>query len=112
MAAASLGAGHVLGQELLALGQGVGIGRHPLDVAQRGAGLGHQMEVDVHDHFALDVQVDIEDEPVDRGTHGALDGVLQGDETEVNLACGHLLEHGGDGGKRSQVGASQVRLGQ
>jgi hypothetical protein len=74
-----------VGQELLALGQGVRVGRHPADVAQRGARPGHQVEVDVHDHLALDVEVDVEDQAVDGGAHGALNGVLDGDEPQVDL---------------------------
>ena len=79
---------------------------------ERGAGLGHQVEVDVHDDLALDVEVDVEDQPVDGGAHRALDGVLDGDEAQVDPARGHLLEDGGDGRERPQVGRGQVRLGQ
>ena len=70
------------------------------------------MEVDVHHHLALDVEVDVEDEPVDGGAHRALDGVLNGDEPEVDLARGHLFEDGRDGRERAEVGPGQVGLGQ
>ena len=68
--------------------------------------------MDVHDDLALDVEVDIEDQAVDRGAHGALDGVLDGDEAEVGRARGHLLEDGRDGRERSEIGRGQVGLGQ
>ncbi len=43
------------------------------------------MEVDVEDDFALDPQVEVEDEAVDDVPDRPLDGVLQGDEAEVDL---------------------------
>ena len=57
------------------------------------------MEVDVEDHFALDEQVDVEDQAVDGGVHGALDGVLDGHEAQVDLAGPDRVEHLGQGGR-------------
>ena len=103
--------GQGLGQVLLALGEGMGVGRHRSDVGEPGARTSHQVEMDVHDDLPLDVQVDIVDEPVDGGAHGALDGVLNGHEPEVGLTAGNRLEDGRDRSERPQVRRDQVRLG-
>ncbi len=68
--------------------------------------------MDVHDHLALEVEVDVEDQAVDGGADGALDAVLDGDESEVRLAGGDLFEDGRDGRERTEIGLSQVGLGQ
>ena len=68
--------------------------------------------MDVHHDLALDVEVDVEDEPVDGGADRALNGVLNGHEAEVNLTPGHCLEHGGDGPQGQQFGLRQVVLGE
>ena len=85
LAATLFGPGQLPGQELLALGQGVRVGRHLLRSLEGGARPGHQVQVDVHHHLALDEEVDVEDEPVDGGADRALDGVLDRDEAEVDL---------------------------
>ena len=53
------GLGQLPGQVLLALGQRVRVGRHALGSGDRVPGPGHEVEVDVHDDLALDVQVDV-----------------------------------------------------
>ena len=107
-----LGPGQVGGQELLALGQGMGVGGHLGDLVDGDPGPGHQVEMDVHHHLALDVEVDVEDEPVDGGAHRALDGVLHGHEAQVDRAVGHRFEDAGDGPVGAQIGRGQVSLGQ
>ena len=78
-----LGVGQLVGQERPALGGGHGDGRHPLDVGQVGPRRRHQVEVDVQHDLPLDAQVEVEDQAVDDVPDGALDGVLQRDEAEV-----------------------------
>ena len=61
------------------------------------------MEVDVQDHLPLDPQLEVEDQAVDDVAHRALDGVLHGDEAEVDVALSDRLEHLG---QRSAAGRS------
>jgi hypothetical protein len=70
------------------------------------------VQVDVHHHLALNVEVDVEDQSVDGGAHRALDGVLNGDEAEVGLAGGDLVEDGRDGREGAEIGTGQVGLAQ
>ena len=87
-----------------ALRERVRIGEDLRDLRGRGAGSGHEGEIDGQHDFALDEQIGIEHERVLRGVHGSLDRVLDGDERVVDLAvlggAKHLTEraHGhGDG---------------
>ena len=75
-------------------------------------GPGHEVEVDVHHHLALDVQVDVVDQAVDGRADRPLDRVLDGHEAEVDLAPGHRLEHRRDGAEGRQIRRGQVGLGQ
>ncbi len=106
------GFGQLPGQVLLALRQRVRIGGHDTDVRQGCPGPGHEVEVDVHDHLALDVQVHVVDQAVDGGAHRAFDRVLHGHEPEIDRSLCHRLEHGGNGAEGVQLGPGQVRLGE
>ena len=86
LVATSSTAGSCLVEEAAALGGGHGDGRHPLDVGEARSRAGHQVEVDVQDHLPLDAEVEVEDQAVDDVPDRALDGVLQGDEAEVDPA--------------------------
>ena len=83
-----------------------------MDVGEPGARTGHEVEVDVHDDFSLNVQVDVVNQAVDGGTDRPLDPVLDRHEAEVDLALGDGLEDRRDGGQRPQLRRGQVGLGQ
>ena len=68
-----------------------------MDVGEPGARTGHEVEVDVHDDFSLNVQVDVVNQAVDGGADRPLDPVLDRHEAEVDLAVGDGLEHRRDG---------------
>jgi len=68
--------------------------------------------MDIHHHLALNVDVDVENQPVDGGAHRALDGVLNRNKTQVNRPIGHRFEYRGDGSHRAEFSPSQVSLGQ
>ena len=107
--------GEPSGEEPPALCGGHGNGGHPLDLGQGGPRRGHQVEVDVEDHLPLDPQVEVEDQAVDDVPDGALDGVLQWHESEVDPTLLHRLEdlderaEGQDLG-RGVVGLTEERL--
>ena len=103
------------GQEPAALGGGHGDRCHPLDIGERGPGTGHQMEVDIEDHLSLDPQIEVEDQAVDDVPDGAFDGVLHGDESEVDLAQTNRVQHLGqrpqrDDLSRGVLGLAEQRL--
>jgi len=106
------GAGQRPSQIFLALRQRVRVGGHRVDGGEPGTRRGHEVEVDVHDDFALNVQVDVVNEAVDGGTDRPLDPVLDGDEAEVHLAPGDGVEDRRNGGQRLEVRAGQIGLGQ
>ena len=106
------GVGQGPGQVLLALGQRMGIGRHRVDLLEPRARARHEVQVDIHDDLALNVQVDVVNQAVDGRADRPLDPVLNGHETEVDLAPGDRLEDGRDRGHGPQVGRGQVGLGQ
>ncbi len=108
---ALLGRREAVSQELLALGQGVRIGRDLAHVVDPGARARHEVQVDIEDHLALDIEVHVEDQPVDGGADGPLDGVFDRDEAELGLPAGHGLEDGGDGRFWVQIGPREVGLG-
>ena len=83
-----------------------------MDVGEPGARRGHEVEVDVHDDFSLNVQVDVVNQAVDGGTDRPLDPVLDRHEAEVDLAVGDGLEDRRDGGQRPLLRRGQVVLGQ
>ena len=56
--------------------------------------------MDVEHDLALDQEVDVEDQAVDGGVHRALDGVLDGDEGQVDAPGPDRLERVGQGGGR------------
>ena len=70
------------------------------------------MEVDVEDHLPLDEEIDLEDETVDGGVHGALDGVLDRDEGQRRTTAAHGLEGLGERGGGNEVGGRVVGLGE
>ena len=82
------------------------------DVAEGGPRTRHQVEMDVHHDLALDPQVDVVDQPVDRGADRSLDPVLYRHEAEIHLAGGHGVEHRGDRHQRLQIDLGQVGLGE
>ena len=69
-----------------------------MDVAQPRTRTGHEVEVDIHDDLTLNVQVDVVNQAVDGGADRPLDPVLDGYETELDIAPGHGFEHRRDGG--------------
>ena len=68
------------------------------------------MEVDVQDHLSLDPQVEVEDQAVDDVADRSLDGVLHGDEPEVDVAQSHRLEHLGQRAQGDDLGRGVVGL--
>ena len=80
--------------------------------AERDTRTSHEVEVDIHHDLALDVEVHVVNEAVDGGADRPLDGVLNRDESLVDLPVRHRLEHGGDRTERDELGPGQVRLGQ
>ena len=98
-----LGAGQRCGQVLLALGQGMGVRGDGGHVGQLDARTRHQVQVDVHDHLTLHVELDIVDQPVDGGAHRPLNCVLNGNETLMDLPFCHGLEHQSDRPQQDQL---------
>ena len=68
------------------------------------------MEMDVEDDLPLDPQVEVENQAVDDVPDGALDGVLQGDESQVDLAQPYRLEYLDQRGQGDDVGRRVVRF--
>ncbi len=71
---------------------------HARNVVQRDAGARQQMQVDRQDDLLQDDEVVGEDESVDGGRHGPLEGVLDGHEPLIEGGVGHgpeqILERG------------------
>ena len=67
---------------------------------------------DINDIDTLDAQVEVEDQAVDDVPDGALDGVLQGDEPEVDGALADGLENVDQRGERRDGSTGVGRLGQ
>ena len=66
------------------------------------------MEVHIKDHLPLDPQIELEDQAVDDVTDGSLDGVLHGDESEVDLAQSNRFQHLGQRPQRDDPGRGVV----
>ena len=70
--------------------------------------------MDVEHDLALDQQVDLEHEAVERRAHGSLDRVLYRKEAEIDLPGADRVEHVGEGRLRDrscdQIGLSRQRL--
>ena len=110
LAATISGVGQVLVEEPLALAHGDGERHHPADVGQGRPRRGQQVLADPHDHLPLDEEVVLEDEAVHDLEDGAFDGVLDGDEAEVDLARGDRPQHQGHRRVGHQVARGQVGL--
>jgi len=87
----------------------------PLDPGQGGARDGEQIHLHGDDDFALDDQVGLEGEGVERCVDGPLDRILEREDPEVDVARGHGLDDIGDRQevdefRRGQVGLRQQRL--
>ena len=68
--------------------------RHdPLDLGERGARLAEQVELDRDDDLALDHQIDIEGQGVERDVDRPLDRVLDRHEAEVDVSGIGRHEH-------------------
>ena len=106
------GPGQRTGQIFLALSQRVRVGGHRMDVREPGTRAGHEVKVDVHHDFSLNMQVDVVNQAIDGGTDRPLDPVLNGHESDVSLMPSDGLEDGRDRGQRPQVCPGQVGLGQ
>ena len=107
-----LHAGQVLGEERPALRQRVGVRHDRLDVGDVDAGDGEEVEVHRDHDLALDEQVVVERQQVEGDGDRTLDGVLDGDEPEVDLARVGGAEHVGDRRVRHEVQLRQVGLGE
>ena len=83
-----------------------------MDVGESRTRTGHEVEMDVHDDFSLNVQVDVVNQAIDGGADCPFDPVLNGDEAEVRRTPGDRLEDRRNGGQRPQVRSGQVGLGQ
>jgi hypothetical protein len=68
--------------------------------------------VDVEDDFALNEELDIEDEAVHNGVDSALDGVLDGHEGEVGQSRLHGVEDLGQSCDRKDWSRGVVGLGE
>jgi len=66
--------------------------------------------MDVQHHLALDAQVEVEDQAVDDVADRPLDGVLEGDEAQVDLASPHRVEHVDQRTQRGDLGRPVVGL--
>ena len=66
--------------------------------------------MDVHHDLALDEEVHVEEQGVQRGAHRPVDGVLHRHESLVHLAVGDGGEHVGDRGAEPQLGVRVVGL--
>ena len=108
--------GHGVGErpveEPTALGRGHRDRGDTFDVGQSGPGRGHEVQVDVEHHLTLDAQVEIEHQAVDDVPDGALDGVLQGDESQVHGPGAHGLQDLDQRGERCDLGTGVGGLGQ
>ena len=84
--------------------------QHRLDIRDRGAGLGQQAMLDVEHHFALNQQFVTERQLVLRQVDRALDRVLDGHESEIDLAALHRVEHIGHGAIQQVLRTSEIGL--
>ncbi len=66
--------------------------------------------LDVENDLALNEQIVIERESVEREVHGALDRVLDSDEAEIHIAVLDRLEHLGDRAQRNQLTGREIGL--
>jgi hypothetical protein len=52
----------------------------------------HKLQVNVKDHLALDDEVEIKDQTVDRFVHRALNAVFNRDKAGINVTSSHSIE--------------------
>ena len=107
-----LGLGELGGQESTALGAGVGKGEDAADRSHFRSRRGHQLHVDVENDLALDEELDIEDQAVDDGVHGAFDGVLDGDEGQIGRSVVDGVENLGEAPHGKDRARGVVGLGE
>ena len=84
--------------------------QHRLHIGERGARLGQQAVLDVEHHLALDQQIVTECQLVLRQVDRALDRVLDGHESEIDLAGLDGVEHIGHRAVQHVLGRGEVGL--
>ena len=82
----------------------------PLDRVQRLSRPREEVQVHLENDLALDEQVDVEDELVERQVDRALDGVLERHERRIDLAVRHQRDRIRDGRRRDELGIGEVGL--
>ena len=78
------------------------MGVNHLNVGRVDPRFGHQVMLDGHHHLALDEQLGLADQKVQREIHRAFQAVLDGHHTLFQLSRGHGFAHCGDSRVRTQ----------
>ena len=86
--------------------------QHDLDVAQRSTRACQQAVLDVEHHLTLNDEVVVEDQGILGEVDGAFDGVLDGDETDVDLPTIDRVQNIGNGTQGNSLEPCQIGLGE
>ena len=85
---------------------------HPLDAGDRRPGQAEQVHLHRDDDLALDQQVGLEGQRVERDVDRTLDGVLERDDAEVDVAVRRGVDHVDDRGELDELARGQIGLGE
>ena len=107
-----VGVGKLAAEELAALRDGVRERQHPLHVAETRAGPDAEAQRHGQIDLALDEQLALEGQGVERDRHRTLDHVLDGDDAILELVALDGRDHLGNRALRHTLARCEVGLGQ